>query len=124
MLINKYPSRTFNDISQYPILPWIGQWGSDEAFDIISLRKKKSTFQANYDVELDQSKAEESKLDQDDDEANKIVETVDFMKKASEIWNLKLHSGRLIEAKDTALYNWYRDGMNLECKFIVNHHFI
>ena len=112
MLVNKYSSRTFNDISQYPILPWIGPWGSDEASDIISPRKQKSAFQANYDVELNQSKAEESKIDQDDDEANQIAETIDFMKKASEIRNLKLHSGRLTEAKDTAIYNWYKDGVN------------
>ena len=34
MLINKYASRTFNDTSQYPIMPWIGPWGWDDLNEI------------------------------------------------------------------------------------------
>lgn len=34
MLINKYASRSFNDTSQYPIIPWIGPWGCDDLNEI------------------------------------------------------------------------------------------
>ena len=113
MLINKYSGRTFNDISQYPILPWIGPCGSDEAFDIISPRKNKSAFQQNYDIELGNSKAiEEFKLDPEEDEGMQAIENIDFMKKSSEIRNLKLHSGRLTEEKDTVIRKSYQEGVN------------
>ena len=34
MLINKYASRSFNDTSQYPIMPWIGPCGVEELGEI------------------------------------------------------------------------------------------
>lgn len=34
MLVNKYASRSFNDTSQYPIMPWVGPCGVDEMTDL------------------------------------------------------------------------------------------
>ena len=34
MLVNKYASRSFNDTSQYPIMPWVGPCGVDELTDL------------------------------------------------------------------------------------------
>jgi hypothetical protein len=37
LLVNKYASRSFNDTSQYPIMPWVGPCGVDELGEVDKL---------------------------------------------------------------------------------------
>lgn len=119
MLVNKYSSRSFNDTSQYPILPWVGPWGGDDAHVKVqnNIKRSTSTISAK-EPSMSQRKLSEdpnedsSVADEDSKSFNRIINQDDFMIKSSEIRNFKLHAGRLTEAKDTAIYETYLEGVN------------
>ena len=105
MLVNKYAGRSLNDISQYPIMPWIGPCGSKRLSDFISL---------GLDVNNDIIYEEDEKMDEGDDTfiSQITVNNDDYNEDPNKPRNLKLHTGRLSTEKEKTIVESYHEGVN------------
>lgn len=108
MIINKYAGRSFNDISQYPIMPWVGPWGSKR------IEERRPTTK-RFSKALLRSKSRPQFEENENDGSMSALfpfENEDYNNDMAKPRNLKLHSGRLTKAKDDYASEMYKEGVN------------
>jgi hypothetical protein len=97
-------------------MPWIGPWGQDKIDDVQSPRKSQRSSISQGKSTSPISEQEENKLEPIvEDDAEPTLATVEeeiSTNRSMEIRNLKFHTGRLTEEKDTIISNCYDEGVN------------
>lgn len=104
MIINKFSGRSYNDTSQYPIIPWIGPCGCDEFEDINSPRKLNKQNRSQIEGNFNSSKDEELTISQ--------TEKDDNIDDSLKLRDLKLHTARLWKMKEQSWAISYEEGVS------------